>query len=186
MSSKKYTVNSVGPRIGEFLKPVLEMARLRVTFEVTEPEARFANFENPDILVDFEGPDIDLLLANKGELLLALEHLSMEAIQLSPRDHSLVIFDANESRMMRIEELRLSAITAAEKVLASNRPFHFSPMTSRERRIIHLATREVKEVRSESAGVGPGRGVVIYPADMPSQPAAPSSHAGPPHRRRRR
>ncbi|MCP5119703.1 MAG: single-stranded DNA-binding protein [bacterium] len=186
MSSKKFTVNSVGPRIEEFLKPILEMARLRVTPEVSEPEARFPNFENPDILVNFSGPDLDILLANKGEVLLALEHLTMEAIGLSPREHSLVIFDANEYRMLRIEELRLSALTAAEKVTASHRPFRFSPMTSRERRILHLAVREVEEVRSESAGIGPGRGVVIYPADMPSQPAPPSFNTGRPPRRGRR
>ena len=47
-------------------------------------------------------------------------------------------------------------------------------MTSRERRIIHLALRNEPAVRSESGGVGPFRKVVIYPADMPSKPPMPS------------
>jgi spoIIIJ-associated protein len=58
-------------------------------------------------------------------------------------------------------------------------PFHFNPMTSRERRIIHLALREEKDLRSESVGVGPARAVVVVPADMPTPPAPPVSPRGP-------
>jgi spoIIIJ-associated protein len=84
--------------------------------------------------------------------------------------HSRVSFDANDYRLLRIEELRLSAATAAEKVKRTGVPFRFNPMNSRERRVIHLALRNEAGVRSESAGVGPQRQVVIYPAGMPSIP----------------
>jgi spoIIIJ-associated protein len=77
--------------------------------------------------------------------------------------------------MLRIAELRLSASTAAERVKRSNTPFRFSPMSSRERRIIHLALRNETEVRSESAGTGPFRQVVIYPAGMATPPEPPPS-----------
>ena len=49
-------------------------------------------------------------------------------------------------------------------------PFHFSPMNSRERRILHLALRDQTEVRSESVGMGPIRQVVVVPADMKTLP----------------
>ena len=62
----------------------------------------------------FSGPDVELLLANKAELLLALEHLTMETLRMAPEEHSRVCFDANDHRMLRIEELRMSALTAAE------------------------------------------------------------------------
>ena len=184
MAEKKYTVVSVGPQIEEFLKPLLKRARIRVTPEVTEPEVRHPDFENPDVMVQFTGPDVDLLLSNRAELLLALEHLTMEILGMPPRDHSLLVFDANDYRMLRIEELRLSALTAAEKVKTSNRPFRFNPMTSRERRILHLALRDESEVRSESSGAGPYRGVVIYPADMPSLPESSASRLTTRSRRR--
>ena len=68
----------------------------------------------------------------------------------------------------------MSAMVAAEKVKKTHAPFHFNPMTSRERRVIHLALREEKDLRSESVGVGPARAVVIVPADMPTPPAPPA------------
>ena len=69
-------------------------------------------------------------------------------------DHSLLCFDADDYRMLRIEELRLAAMTAAEKAIRTRAPFRFNPMTSRERRVIHMALRGQSAVRSESIGVG--------------------------------
>lgn len=183
MEERKFTVESVGPQILEFLEPVLERSSLDLTPEVTEPAARFADFENPDLVVNFTGPDVDLLLENKAELLLALEHLTMESLRLAANEHARLIFDANDYRMLRIEELRLSAVTAAERVKTSRRPFRFGPMTSRERRILHLVVRDIADVRSESLGAGPHRGVVIYPSDMPSLPE--QTRPAPVRRRRR-
>ncbi len=173
MRERKYTAAAVAARIEDFLTPILRRASLKVDIEVSEPAARFPGFENPEIVVNFTGPDVDLVLENRAELLLALEHLTLEMLRVAPDEHALVVFDANDYRMLRIEELRLSAAAAAERVRVSRQPFRFGPMTSRERRILHLAVRELPGVRSESLGVGPHRGVVIYPADMPSLPEAP-------------
>jgi len=120
---------------------------------------------------------VDLLLTNKAELLLALEHLTMEMLRMSSEDHSRISFDANDYRLLRIEELRLSAMTAAEKVKRTGQPFRFNPMNSRERRIIHLALRGETEIRSESLGSGPQRQVVVYPAGMASLPEPPRDFA---------
>ena len=116
---------------------------------------------------------MDQLLANKAELLLALEHITMEMLRMPSEDHSRISFDANDYRLLRIEELRLSATTAAEKVKRTGIPFRFNPMNSRERRVIHLALRNEPAVRSESLGTGPTRQVVVYPAGMASLPAPP-------------
>src|SRR5947208_13309143 len=124
-------------------------------------------------MVKFLGPDVDLLLSNRAELLLALEHVTMEMLRMPSEDHSRLSFDAQDYRMLRIEELRLSAATAAEKVKRTGVPFRFNPMNSRERRVIHLSLRNETEVRSESTGFGGHRQVVIYPAGMASLPEEP-------------
>jgi|SRR5271165_2268984 len=169
----KYTVESIKPKLDQFLQPILSTAGFELEYELSETRSPHPEVENPEVTIKFTGDDVDLLLANRGELLLALEHLSMEALRVPAEDHSLLSFDANDYRLLRIEELRMSALAAAEKVKRTHTPFHFNPMTSRERRVIHLALRDEKELRSESLGVGPNRAVVIVPADMPTPPAPP-------------
>jgi spoIIIJ-associated protein len=173
VSEKKYTVGSMGPRIDQFLKPLLRQAGFQADYEVTEGESVNPDFENPEVVVRFSGPDVDRLLANKAELMLALEYITMEALRMPSEDHSRLSFDAQDYRALRIEELRLSAATAAEKVKRTGQPFKFNPMNSRERRVIHMALRNESEVRSESTGHGGFRQVVIYPAGMASLPEAP-------------
>jgi spoIIIJ-associated protein len=170
LAQKKYTVAETGPRIDEFLKQVFQLAGFQLAFTVAEGETPHPDFENPDLMVRFTGADVDLLLGNKAELLLALEQLTMEAIGMAPEEHSRICFDANDRRILRIEELRMSAQAACERVKKSRQPFHFSPMNSRERRILHLALRDETDVRSESVGEGPIRQVVIVPAEMKTLP----------------
>jgi spoIIIJ-associated protein len=181
----KYTVEDLAPEIDDFLGAVLDAADLDVEYEIVEGAHTHPDFENPEVVVKFSGEDVAMLLANRAELLLALEHLTMEVLDLPPEDHSRICFDANDYRVLRIEELRMSALTAAEQVKTTHRPFHFNPMTSRERRIIHLALRNQPEVRSESFGAGPARQVVIYPADMPTPPPGTGFTPVPPRGMRR-
>ncbi len=169
----KYTVDSLQPKLEQFLTPVLKHAGFELSYQLQSAENPHPEVENPEVTVKFSGPDVDLLLANRGELLLALEHLSTEALRIPAEDHSLISFDANDYRVLRLEELRMSALAAADKVKRTRIPFHFNPMSSRERRVIHLALREEKDLRSESVGTGPARAVVIVPADMPTPPAPP-------------
>jgi spoIIIJ-associated protein len=164
--AQKYTLQESGPRIEEFLKKTFQLAGFKLDFTVSEGENLHPDFENPDLMVRFSGPDTDLLLGNKAELLLALEQLTMEALGMASEEHSRICFDANDHRLLRIQELRMSAQAAADRVKKSHQPFHFSPMNSRERRIIHLSLRDEKEVRSESVGEGPVRQVVVVPADL--------------------
>jgi spoIIIJ-associated protein len=184
LSARKYSVERIGVKIDGFLGAVIEQARFRLDYEISDASPAPDDFETPDVLVRFSGPDVELLLANKAEVLLALEHLTMEALGMPSEDHSRLCFDANDYRLLRIEELRLSAAAAAEKVKRTGVPFRFNPMNSRERRVIHLALRNETELRSESAGSGPGRGVVVYPAGMASLPEQPYTPSAPPSRGR--
>src|SRR6185369_2169578 len=160
----------------------LQSGGFNVRYEIQDVESSDGDVETPDIQVKFTGADVDLLLSNRAELLLALEHVTMEMLRMPSENHSRISFDANDYRLLRIEELRLSAVTAAEKVKRTGVPHRFNPMNSRERRVIHLALRGETAVRSESAGSGPGRQVVVYPAGMASLPEPPRSAAPPPRR----
>ena len=173
MSDRKYSVDSVGSRIDEFLDSLLDLAGFDVDYEIVDGQPGADDFETPDVVVRFSGADVDLLLGNRAEVLLALEHVTMEALRMPSEHHSRISFDANDYRLLRIEELRMSASTAAEKVKRTGEPFRFNPMNSRERRVIHLSLRNETAVRSESSGSGGFRQVVVYPAGMASLPELP-------------
>jgi spoIIIJ-associated protein len=170
---RKYSVAAIGSQIDSFLRPILKHAGFQTDYVIEDGHSGDSDFETPDIVVKFTGRDVDLLLANRAELLLALEHVAMEALHLPSEDHSRLSFDANDYRLLRIEELRLSALAAAEKVKRTGVPFRFNPMNSRERRVIHLALRNETALRSESCGFGGNRQVVVYPAGMASLPEPP-------------
>jgi spoIIIJ-associated protein len=176
-------VAATGPKIETFLRQILDDAGFQLTFEILPGESSNPEIENPEIMVKFTGQDVDLLLANRAELLLAMEHITMEFLRMPSDDHSRLSFDANDYRLLRIEELRMSAGAAAEKVKRTGVPFRFNPMNSRERRVVHLSLRNEADLRSESSGQGPFRHVVIYPAGMaslPDPPPPPRRPMGPP------
>lgn len=154
-------------KINDFLQSVVTLGGLRFKYRIIidPPRPENRDWENPDILVDFSGPDAPLLLERGGELLRALELLALEMLHLASGEHEKISFDCQNHRSMRLEELRVAATTAAEKVRQTGSPYFFAPMSSRERRIVHLALRDHADLRTESDGEGLRRRVVVYPAD---------------------
>ena len=96
---------------------------------------------------------------------MALEHISLRWLWLDPQFYGRIRFDAGGYRAMRIEELKLSARVAAERVRETHAPFRFNPMAARERRILHLVLKEEPGVRTASEGVGEDRQLVVYPTE---------------------
>jgi len=154
-------------RIESLLKKIIASGGFRVKYRITVdpplPEDR--DWERPDILVQLAGPDSPLLLERGAEGLRALEHLAQEMLRLTSDEHERVAFDCNNYRAMRLEELRLAAGVAAERVRKTRMPYEFGPMSSRERRVLHLALRDDADLKTESTGEAGHRRVVVLPKD---------------------
>lgn len=170
-------------QLNTFLGPMVKHAGLKLKYRITvdPPMADDRDWERPEILVEFAGPDAALLLERGAELLRSLELLAMEMLHLAGNEHEKISFDCMGHRKARLEELRLSARVAADKVRQSGTPYEFAAMSSRERRILHLALRDEQDLRTESDGEGLRRFVVLYPKDYKSRAASPA----PSFRRRR-
>lgn len=152
-------------KINEFLQAVVTDGGLHLKYRIVVDPPPQSEWEKPEIFVDFSGPDSALLLDRGGELLRALELLALEILHLTSGEHEKISFDCKNQRSMRFQELRMAASVAAEKVRQTGTPFHFAPMSSRERRVVHLALRDQTDLRTESDGEGFNRCVVLYPAD---------------------
>ncbi len=154
-------------QINEFLRAIVANAgfRLKYRISVDPPLAQDRDWEKPEILVEFSGPDSGLLLERGAELLRSIELLAIEMLRLPGNEHEKVSFDCMNHRAMRLEELRVAANVAAERVRKTGTPYRFAPMSSRERRIVHLALRNFDDLYTESEGQGGRRMVVVLPKD---------------------
>lgn len=174
-------------QINQLLGQIVKLAGFRVKYRIAvdPPVSEGADWDQPAILVDFSGPDAGLLVSRGGELLRALEMITVEAVGDMLGDNERISFDALGFQQSRTDELVMAAQVAAEKVLKSSMPYAFAPMNSRERRVVHLALRDNPELRTESEGEGRERHLVVYPKDYKGKaPAAPATGRSMGRRRR--
>jgi spoIIIJ-associated protein len=150
--------------LNDLLKGLIAAGAFKLKYRITVDPKLDGTFEDPpEILVEFAGPDSGYMLDRGAELLRSFETIAYESLRLGPDEHTRISFDCRGYRAARMQELRTAASVAAERVRKTGMPYQFGPMSSRERRIIHLALREHDDLKTESAGEGPGRSVVVYP-----------------------
>jgi spoIIIJ-associated protein len=151
--------------IAQFLKLLTTGGGLKLRYRITAgPGAADPDgFEAREIYVEISGPDAALLTHRNGELLRALEHIAAKMIRLEPEEHDRISFDADNFKALRARELKLSAATAFERVRSTGAPYAFAPMSSRERRMLHLAFRAYDDVETASVGEGIARALVVFP-----------------------
>jgi spoIIIJ-associated protein len=138
--------------------------KMRVEAEVT------ANVSEPDDVtgqrinvIDITGDDLSVLIGPRGETLDALQFLSrlMVAHQLQQRAY--FVIDVEGYRERRQQALTRLAERMADKAKERNQPVSLEPMSSYERRVIHMALRDSPDVYTESTGEGKYRKVRIFP-----------------------
>ena len=139
--------------VDQLLQHILRTAGLDLTYILTP---------TPLCTAVFTGPDVPHLLARNAELLLSLEHLATQALRLEPNEHDQVSFDAGGFKAARQRTLERSAQNAVDQVRRTGQPFHFPPMNSRERRLLHLALTP-SGLPTQSEGEGPQRHLVLHP-----------------------
>ena len=125
------------------------------------------------LCVELAGPDVPLAVQHNGELLIALETISAQILRLDQREGDLISFDAGNFKALRAQELRLTAETAAEKVIRSGIPYAFPPTNSRERRLLQMAFKGIEGVETASSGEGQDRFLAVYPEGKTHLPVAP-------------
>jgi spoIIIJ-associated protein len=144
-----------------FLEAMIRAGKFDLQVKVRSVEGAVEG--DAEVFADLAGQDREILLGRNAEVLKALEHIAFRALRLEPAFHEKIHLDCGGYRALRFEELKMTARVAAERVQTSRQPFQLNPMSSRERRIVHLALKDMPGVRTESIGTGEERQVVIHP-----------------------
>ena len=162
-------------QVANFLNSVIRLGGLRLKYRISAsalpPDSLIEDPSAQVLNVELVGTDAPMLTQRGGELLRALEHIAIQILRLDPREHDLVSFDALNFKALRAQEIRMAAETAADKVRESGQPYAFPPSNSRERRMLHLAFKEMDDVESHSLGEGQDRYLVVYPKGKTNLPA---------------
>ena len=105
--------------------------------------------------------NLGLLIGRRGETLAALQLLVSLIVRHRTKHHLRIIVDAENYRMRREENLRSLALRVAQQVRNYRRSIALEAMPPHERRIVHIALSDSKDISTESIGEGDERRVVI-------------------------
>ncbi len=142
-------MTEVAQQAAEFLKDVFDKTGLQLQVAVKQGIA--------GEVLDIEGRDAELLQAQTGELLEALQHLVNQVFGRSLTGSARLVCDVHGFRATREAELQAMANLAANRVRQTGIAFTFEPMSANERRIIHLTLAESPDLFTESIGEGADR-----------------------------
>lgn len=145
----------VTTRLRYFVERVLWGMGLKAQVKITE--------QSEEVLVDISGDDLGILIGRRGQTLDAVEYLAGIAAfpAGSPRKH--VEVDAEGYKGRRRAQIERVALRKADEVVKRGRAAQLNPMTSAERKIVHLVLRDRADVSTASEGREPNRAVVISP-----------------------
>ncbi len=111
-----------------------------------------------------EGGDLGILIGRHGQTIDAIQYLAnVIAWRAHGEERKDVVVDAAGYRDRRRATLESLARRSADQAKATGRPVELEPMTSIERRIVHLCLKELAGVSTRSEGEEPHRYVVVDP-----------------------
>jgi len=119
--------------------------------------------DNGTVSLKIQSSEGGLLIGRHGETIDALQYLVNRIVnrRMAGGDRTRVVIDTAEYRQKRIERLQSLARKAAQQVKSSGMAVTLAPMSSWDRRVIHLALKNDRLVETFSTGDGDHRQVMI-------------------------
>lgn len=143
------------------IKALIEEFFKKTSFEL---EVEVLPPKNQTIFVKIKTPEPDILIGKNGQTLFDLQRLLKLILKRSLKlKEAYLDIDVNDYKKRKIEYLKELAKSVADEVALTKKERALEPMSSYERRIIHLELAERRDVTTESIGKEPKRRVIIKP-----------------------
>jgi spoIIIJ-associated protein len=117
-----------------------------------------------EIEASMTGPDVAVLIGKHGKTIDSIQYLVGAAVASGADPGPRVVIDAGGYRERREARLVQLAERSASEALRSGRIVRLEPMTSAERKIVHLHLKDTAGIETHSEGDEPNRYVVVAPA----------------------
>jgi spoIIIJ-associated protein len=145
-------------RVRALLGHVVDALGLHAAVQLVESEER--------VTATVTGDDLGLLIGRHGHTIDAVQYLANAIVHRHEDAPVEVVVDAQGYRARRERTLRDVAARAAADAIRTGEPVPLEPMSSVERKIVHLYLKaEVPRVQTASEGTEPNRHVVVLPAE---------------------
>ncbi len=138
----------------DVLRHILQYMNIRASIQVRSQSPLTLNIQGMN-------ENLGLLIGRRGETLAALQLLVSLIVSHRTKHRMRIIVDAENYRERREENLRSLAMRVAQQVRNYRRSIALEAMPPHERRIVHIALAESKDISTESIGEGDARRVVI-------------------------
>jgi spoIIIJ-associated protein len=141
-------------KIKEIVEKFFDKTGFSVLIEVSNPEEGIMQAR-----IKTDEPKI--LIGQNGQTLFEIQHLLRIIIKKSYENPVQFDLDINEYKKKKMEYLKETARTVADEVFLSKKNHIFEPMSSYERRVIHLELANRSDVTTESIGEGGERHIMV-------------------------
>lgn len=122
--------------------------------------------EEGEIILDIGGDELSFLIGRHGRTLEAIQTLSSAIVTKRVGLRYPLSVDVEGYRHRRKQKIIEIAQRAASRAKSENRSVALKPMTAQERRLCHIAIRDIPGVDSSSEGKGNYRHVVVYTSNL--------------------
>lgn len=162
----KAALSELGQSVQDYLVKTLELLGFGVEVQLGEREEEiYADLISEHYHDVFIARDMELL--NALELLVDKAVLGFSNAEASDELRKKFVLDSNGHRARLDLELTNAAYELSTRALDEGRMFKIGPLSPRDRRVVHLALREVSGVKTRSEGEGVFRRVCIIPVQTP-------------------
>ncbi len=120
-----------------------------------------SHMEEGVVLASISGDKAGPLIGRHGQTLDSLQYVLTLTLNKKTESYVPVVLDVGDYRKNRNETVEKMAEQAAQKAVETGEKVILSAMSSAERRLVHLALSENKQVKTYSTGEEPRRQVVV-------------------------
>jgi len=145
----------------QMLDRLLELMGIAADVSIRDPETPGDGLGMAKAVLDVEGDDLGILIGRRGETLASLQYLLNLMASRQLGEHLSFTVDVEGYRRRREKQLTNLAVRMADQVKRTRRPVTLEPMPPNERRIVHLALAQDRQVQTSSVGEGDARKVAI-------------------------